>query len=53
MEMLQEIYMPAQDTLFSTRSILDEPEEGAEAAADIDEEEIPEFLEGEDIEVYD
>ena len=53
MELLQEIYMPAQDTLFSTRSILDEPEEGAEAAADIDEEEIPEFLEGEDIEVYD
>ena len=52
MEKLKEIYAPAQETLFHTRSILGEGEEQGEAAADVAEEEIPEFLEGEEYEVY-
>ena len=50
MEKLKEIYAPEQETLFHTRSIL---EEAQEAAADKEEEEeIPEFLAGEEFEVY-
>ena len=50
MEKLKEIYAPEQETLFHTRSILVEAQE---AAADKEEEEeIPEFLAGEEFEVY-
>ena len=50
MEKLKERYAPEQETLFHTRSIL---EEAQEAAADKEEEEeIPEFLAGEEFEVY-
>lgn len=54
MEKLQEIYAPQQETLFHTRSILEggEEQDAALAAADVEEEEIPEFLEGEEYEVY-
>lgn len=53
MEQLKDIYMPEQETLFHTRSILTEGEEDAGlAAADVDEEEIPDFLEGEEFKVY-
>ena len=50
MEKLKEIYTPQEETLFHERSILEEGE--SEAAADVEEEEIPEFLEGEEFEVY-
>lgn len=54
MEKLQEIYAPQQETLFHTRSILEggEEQDAALAAADVEEEEIPEFLAGEEYEVY-
>lgn len=58
MEKLQEIYTPAQETLFHTRTLYDEEgnliEDGEEeqlAAADVEEEEIPDFLQGEEYEV--
>ena len=50
LEQLTEIYTPQEETLFHERSILEEGE--SEAAADVEEEEIPEFLEGEEFEVY-
>lgn len=50
MDTLMEIYAPAQETLFHNRTIRPEGEE--EAAADVEEEEIPEFLEGEEFDVY-
>ena len=54
MEKLQEIYAPQQETLFHPRSILEggEEQDAALAAADVEEEEIPEFLAGEEYEVY-
>lgn len=57
MEKLQEIYAPAQETLFHNRTLYDEDgnliedNEDALAAADIEEEEIPDFLQGEEFEV--
>lgn len=60
MEKLQEIYAPARDTLFHNRTIYDEEgnllDEAVEAgtlaaAADVEEEEIPDFLQGEKFEV--
>ena len=50
LEKLKDIYAPAEDTLFHNRTI--EGTEETEAAADVEEEEIPEFLEGEEFEVY-
>ena len=50
LEKLKDIYAPAEDTLFHNRTI--EGSEETEAAADVEEEEIPEFLEGEEFEVY-
>ena len=57
MEKLQEIHAPAQETLFHNRTLYDEDgnliedNEDALAAADIEEEEIPDFLQGEEFEV--
>ena len=63
LEKLMLINAPAQETLFHTRTILDEDENLVEqqaiaevAAADVDDDEqdeIPEFLEGEQFEVFD
>lgn len=63
LEKLMLINAPAQDTLFHTRTILDEDENLVEqqqiagVASDVVEEteddEIPEFLEGEQFEVFD
>lgn len=59
LEKLLLINGPSQESLFHTRSILDEEREDAaldEAAADVqdvDDDEIPEFLEGEVFEVFD
>ena len=50
LEKLKDIYAPAEDTLFHNRTI--EGSEETEAAADVEEEEIPEFLEGEEFQVY-
>ena len=47
LEKLKDIYAPAEDTLFHNRTI--EGSEETEAAADVEEEEIPEFLEGEEL----
>ena len=59
LEKLKEIYAPDSDTLFRTRTAYDEEgnlvEEESEIAADElaeEEEEIPEFLAGEKIEVF-
>ena len=59
LEKLKEIYAPDSDTLFRTRTAYDEEgnlvEEESEVAADEleeEEEEIPEFLAGEKIEVF-
>ena len=61
LEKLMLINAPSQETLFHNRTIMDEEEVENEtlanmaAAADVDEEEeeIPEFLEGEQFEVFD
>ena len=61
LEKLMLINAPSQETLFHNRTILDEDDVDNEtlavmaAAADVDEEEeeIPEFLEGEQFEVFD
>lgn len=61
LEKLMLINAPSQETLFHNRTILDEDDvdnetlAGMAAAADVDEEEeeIPEFLEGEQFEVFD
>lgn len=55
MEKLQEIYAPARDTLFHTRTLYDEDGnliEGEAAASDVEEDEIPDFLQGEEFEVF-
>lgn len=57
MEKIQLIYAPAQETLFSTRSIIgDNGEEFVEeVAAEVEEDiedELPDFLEGEDFKVF-
>ena len=57
MEKIQLIYAPAQETLFSTRTIIgDNGEEIAEeVAAEVEEDiedELPDFLEGEDFKVF-
>lgn len=57
MEKIQLIYAPAQETLFSTRTIIgDNGEEIVEeVAADVEEDiedELPDFLEGEDFKVF-
>ena len=60
LEKLMLINAPSQETLFHNRTIMEEDEADNEtlslaAAADVDEEEeeIPEFLEGEQFEVFD
>ena len=57
MEKIQLIYAPAQETLFSTRTIIgDNGEEIVEeVAAEVEEDiedELPDFLEGEDFKVF-
>ena len=63
MEKIQLIYAPPQDTLFSTRTIIGEDGEEIEIVEPIEnteedfdenfDEELPEFLEGEDFDVFD